>query len=110
MIRIIINCNTDTILTISDLLEVCEKVRSASPKWFDLGLALKLSYTDLTNIEGKCRGDNDMCLREALAHRLQSGGPLTWRGMCTALRNSTVARNDVAEAIEEYVESEWLLL
>ncbi len=77
-----------------------EKVRSASPDWFNLGLALKLSYTDLTNFRDTYR-DNDVCLRETLARRLQSGGPLTWGGMCTALRHSTVARNDVAEAIEE---------
>ena len=75
-------------------------MRSASPNWFNLGLALKLSYTDLTNFRETYRGDNDVCLREALARRLQSGDPLTWGGMCTALRNSTVARNDVAEAIE----------
>ena len=56
------------------------------------------------------RGDNDVCLREALAYRLQSGGPLTWGGICTALRHSTVERNDVATEIEEnIVQSEWLL-
>ena len=110
MIQIIINCNTDTVLSISDLLEVCEKVRSASPNWFDLGLALNLSYTDLANFRDTYRGDNNVCLCESLAHRLQSSGPLTWEGMCTALRHSTVKRNNVAEAIEEYVEGEWLLL
>ncbi|XP_064385938.1 uncharacterized protein LOC135334611 isoform X3 [Halichondria panicea] len=89
-----------TVLTISDILEVYDKVRSASPNWFNLGLALKLSYTDLTNFRETYRGENDVCLREALARRLQSGDPLTWGGMCTALRNSMVARNDVAEAIE----------
>ncbi len=73
---------------------------SASLNWFDLGLALKLSYTDLKNFREMYRGDNKACLRETLACRLQSGDPLTWGGMCTALRNSTVARNDVAEAIE----------
>ena len=78
-----------------------EKVRSASPNWFNLGLALKLSYIDLTNFRETYRGDNDVCLREALARRLQSGDPLTWGGMCTALRHSTVARNDLAVKIEE---------
>ncbi len=82
-----------------------EKVRSASPNWFDLGLALKLSYTDLTDFRETYRGDNKVCLREALAHRLQSGGPLTWGGMCTALRHSTVARNVVADEIEEHFKS-----
>ncbi len=93
----------------SGILEVYEKVKNASPNWFNLGLALELSYTDLTNIKIKeHRGDNDVCLREALACRLQSGGSLTWGGICTALRHTTVARNDVAEKIEEYVESGWL--
>ena len=80
---------------------------SASPNWFNLGLALELSYTDLANFRDMYRGDNDVCLREALARRLQSGGLLTWGGICTALRSSTVARNDVAVEIEEYVGSEW---
>ena len=93
-------CDADTVLTISDILEVYEKVRNASPNWFNLGLALELSYTDLTNFRGTYHGDNDVCLRETLARRLQSGGPLTWGGMCTALRHSTVQRNDVAVEIE----------
>ena len=97
--------NIDTVLTISDILEVYEKMRSASSNWFNLGLVLKLSYNDLTNFRETYRGDNDVCLREALARRLQSGDPLTWGGMCTALRNSIVARNDVAEAIEESYQS-----
>ncbi len=75
-------------------------MRSASPSWFNLGLVLELSYTDLTNFRDTYRGDNDVCLREALARRLQSDD-LTWGGMCTALRHSTVARNDLAVKIEE---------
>ncbi len=101
-------CDADTVLTISDILEVYEKVRSASPDWFNLGLALKLSYTDLTNFRDTYRGDNDVCLRETLARRLQSGGPLTWGGMCTALKHPTVKRNYVAVEIEEHFKSKWL--
>ncbi len=88
---------------------MCEKVRSASPNWFDLGLALKLSYTDLTNFREMYRGDNKVCLRETLACRLQSGDPLTWEGMCTALRHPTVTRKDVAEAIEGSYQSKLML-
>ncbi len=83
-------------------------MRSASPNWFNLGLALKLSYTDLTMFRDSYHGDSDVCLREALARRLQSGAPLTWGGMCTALRHSTVSRSDVAEEIEEHFHGEWL--
>ena len=102
------HCAPDSVLTVSDLLEVCERVKSASPNWFSLGLALKLSYTDLTNFRETYRDNNDVCLREVLAHRLQSGVPLTWGGICTALRHSTVSRNDVGEAIEEHFHGEWL--
>ena len=83
-----------------------EKLKSASPNWFDLGLALKLDYTDLANIEENYHGGNDGRLRQVLARRLQSGGPLTWGGICTALRHSLVARNDVALEIQS--QSEWL--
>ncbi len=80
-----------------------EKVRRASPNWFNLGLALKLSYTDLTNFRKMHHDDSDVCLREVLARRLQTGVPLTWGGICTALRHSTVKKHDVAEEIEEYM-------
>ncbi len=83
-----------------------EKVRSASPNWFNLGLVLKLSYTDLTNFHETYRRDSDVCLREVLARRLQTGFPLTWEGICTALRHYIVKRNDVAEEIEEYMYSQ----
>ncbi len=39
-------------------------------------------------------------LREMLAARLKTG-PLTYSDICQSLRAPTVARNDVAEAIEE---------
>ncbi len=108
LIHLDYNCAADTVLTLSDLLEVYEKVRSASPNWFNFGLALELSYTDLTYFRETYRGDNEVCLREVLVRRLQSGDPLTWGGVCTALRHSTVARSDVAEEIEEILQSTWL--
>ena len=85
-----------------------ERVKSASLNWFNLGLALELSYTDLIHFRDSHRGDSDVCLREVLARRLQTGVPLTWGGMCTALRHSTVSRSDVAEEIEEHFHGEWL--
>ncbi len=77
-----------------------ERVKSASLNWFNLGLALELSYTDLIHFRDSHRGDSDVSLREVLALRLQTGAPLTWRGICAALRRSTVKKNDVAEEIE----------
>ena len=84
-----------------------EKARSASPNWFNFGLALELDYTDLTNYRETYLGNNDVCLHEVLALQLQSG-TLTWGGICAALRHSTVKRNDVAVEIEVFIESKWL--
>ncbi len=83
-----------------------EKVTDASVKWFELGLALNLSHDELTKFRDQYRGDNDACLRETLAFRLNSRGPLTWRDICTALRSPTVKRNTLADEIEsQYIES-----
>ena len=83
-----------------------EKLQSASPNWYNLGLALKVCYADLANIEENCYGGNDVRLRQVLVCRLRSRIPLTWGGIRTALRHSTVARNDVA--LEIHSQSEWL--
>ncbi len=108
LIHLDYNCAADTVLAISDMREVYEKVSSVSPNWFNLGLALELSYTDLTYFRETYHGDDSVCLREALAHRLVSGSPLTWGGMCTALRDVTVARNVAADMIEKHFRGEWL--
>ena len=47
-------------------------------KWFDLGMALKVDFDTLSSIEGRYPEDSD-CLRKMLAHRIQSGDPLTLR-------------------------------
>ena len=69
-------------------------------KWFDLGMALKIDFDTLSSIEGRYTEDSD-CLRKMLAHRIQSGGPLTLRVLCGCLRSETVGRNDVAIEIEQ---------
>ncbi len=71
----------------------------AAGKWFNLGLALKVSYDTLDNIRDK-HGDDQNCLREMLAARLKTAS-VTYSELCQSLRASTVDQNDVAEAIEE---------
>ncbi len=73
------------VLTIFDL---CEKLESASPKWFDLGLALGLSHPDLTNIK-EHNGDNQKCLREMLAKLLVTQR-VTWSLLSDGLKTKTV--------------------
>ncbi|XP_064394910.1 uncharacterized protein LOC135342168 isoform X2 [Halichondria panicea] len=89
-------------LTIDDLQHVYEKLHtahaSASPHWFNLGLALGLTYPVLTNIDSKHRGDNVACLREMLAELL-STQDVTWSFLSGALKKPTVKLINLADII-----------
>ncbi|XP_064401342.1 uncharacterized protein LOC135347321 [Halichondria panicea] len=89
-----------SILTIDDLNSVYEKLIEAAENWLDLGLALGLGHSTLSNIKGEHRDKNQTCLREMLAVRLKTGPPLTYSDICRSLRARTVKRNDVAVTIE----------
>ncbi|XP_064395826.1 uncharacterized protein LOC135342890 isoform X16 [Halichondria panicea] len=89
-------------LTINDLQHVYEKLHtahsSASPHWFNLGLALGLSHFILTNIDIKHRGDNVSCLREMLAELL-STQDVTWSLLSGALKKPSVKLINLADSI-----------
>ncbi len=89
-----------TILTLDDLSPVYDKLIKAAVKWFNLGLKLEVSPDTLINIRDEYRDKNHICLREMLIARLNTA-TLTYSEICQSLRAPTVARNDVAEAIEE---------
>ena len=86
-------------LTINDLQHVYEKLHeSASPHWFDLGLALGLTYPVLTKINIKCCEDNVSSLREMLA-KLLSTQHVTWSLLSDALKRPTVDLINLADSI-----------
>ena len=84
-----------------DLSDVYTKFYGARHKWFEIGLALKIDFITLKSIEIKQLNDPSKCLREMLAHCIQSGGPLTWTGLCSCLRHPTVKRTDLASKIDQ---------
>ena len=91
------------VLTGNDILTICEKLRSASKNWFNLGLALGVNYYEMENIQDRYQ-DNDRRLMKVVARRLEVTDPehpMTWPYICECLRRPTVARNDVAEEIED---------
>ncbi len=86
-------------MTINDLQHVYVTLHeSASPHWFNLGLALGLTHPVLTNIDSKHRGDNVSCLREMLA-KLLSTQHVTWSLLSDALKASTVKLVNLADSI-----------
>ena len=96
---VLIICFVASILTLDDLNSVYKNLIKAAGNWFNLGLDLGLGFDILNNIKDEHR-DNQTCLRDMIAARLKTG-PLTYSEICQSLRASTVARNDVVEAIEE---------
>ena len=90
-----------SVLTGDDILTICEKLRSASKDWFNLGLALGLKLFELENIQDQ--STYNVCrLTMIVAKRLEiTDPPMTWPYICECLRKPTVERNDVAEEIED---------
>ncbi len=89
------------VLTGDDILIICDSLNNASNDWFNLGLALGMKFTGLKNIQDQY-SDNNRRLTEVVGKRLQvTDPPMTWPYICECLRRPTVARNDVAEEIED---------
>ena len=84
-----------------DLGRVYTKLYDARAKWFDVGLALDINFETLKSIEKEQLKNQSDCLREMLAHCIQSGCSLTWAKLCSCLRHPTVERVDLAEMIEQ---------
>ncbi len=85
-------------LTIYDLQHVYEKLKSVSPHWFNLGLALGLTHPVLTNMYSEHRGNNVLCLREMLA-QLLSTQDVTWSLLSDGLKKPTVELINLADSI-----------
>ena len=109
---IFIFIHKDEALSMDDLSDVYTKFYGTRDKWFEIGLALNIGFTTLKSIEREQLKNQSECLREMLAHRIQSGGPLTWADLCSCLRHPTVERNDLANEIDQgrlTLSIKWLL-
>ena len=87
-------------LSIDDLGDVYTKLYDARAKWFDIGLAFNVNHGTLEAIRSDHCESGD-CLRETLAYRIQSGGPLTWADLCSCLQHPTIGRSDLAAKIDQ---------
>ena len=102
---------TDDRITYDELGPLYELVFDANSEWHSFGLKLGIKAGTLDSIGLSCSYKPRPCLLEMLKHRLQSGGPLTWRELCDCLKSPTVCRHDIAEAIEaSLVTGAWLYI
>ena len=86
-------------LSINDLGSVRKELFDASPKWYDVGLELKVSVTELDNIGDQFRNNRDR-LREALKVWLKTATEPTWQDLVKVLKSPVVGESNLAIKIE----------
>ena len=88
-------------LTIDDTQEVYEMMYSAREKWRSIGGIFSIPESTLDNIDAENRNNEDK-LRKVIIEWLKGNGrnkTLTWSQVVMALRNKTVAREDLAQEV-----------
>ena len=96
---------------LNDVLELLKKCGFSETRWFELGLALGLSYSTLNTIKADHPQNTRQCVIECLSKWLKraddvdSKGGATWVSLSTGLRS--INENAVADKLDQ--ESEWSL-
>jgi len=81
-----------------------DSISTLTTKWFQLGLALGLSYNTLRVIEFDNPGDSRTCLQQMLIAWLKKkdmavGSQPSWRALVAALSSPLVRRVEIATMI-----------
>ncbi len=92
---------SQVVLSENNFKLVYKKLYPIRTEWFNLGLALGLSISTLTEINEDNR-KSEVCFRETL-HKLLQTSQLTWSKITDALRQSTIKQNNLATEIESAV-------
>ena len=101
------NLYSDTPLTLADLHKVHKQLYEARTEWFNIGQCLAVDNETLRSIRRDQQfGNDDDRLNEMLDCRLKSRDHLTWATLCDCLRDSIVARDDLANDIEKKLKGE----
>ena len=85
-------------LSLEDLRDVLNELNQVRDKWYNLGLQLKVSVTELQKIEAEYKTDTGTCLRQMLIKWLELGNA-SWESLCGALQSPLVLGGDAALAM-----------
>jgi len=86
-----------TQLSADDLGEVYEKIFEAHPKWYFIGLWLKLPVNTLDGIKAQCGSELVECFCEMLKRWLtRVDPPPTWKSLSDALSSQSVDKAQLA--------------
>ena len=89
-----------TQLTENDLGDIQEEAWDARAQWYNIGLRLRLSTTDLDVID-KDQGNTEAKFRCMLLKWLRSGKQCTWEALCEALSARSVDLTVLAAKIRQ---------
>ena len=96
---ILCTCFHPEILRMADFPAVQNAVWPARCKYYNLGIALKVSADDLDAIEKSNSYKVDECFREMLKKCLKCDDGLSQRALADALANESVGYGNLAEEI-----------
>ena len=80
---------------------ILDTISTIAAEWFNLGVALGLSYGTLREIESNHRGDARRCLTEMVMAWLQmkDNSRPSWQSLASALSSPSVGRIEIATMI-----------
>ena len=78
---------------------VLNSISTLTAQWFDLGVALGLSYDTLKTIESNYPKDVNRCRTEMITAWLRSTSQPSWQRLASALSLPLVNRSEIATMI-----------
>ena len=83
-------------------------IQEAHLKWFDIGLELDLTVTELDEIEESNHNYTELCLFEMLLLWMKKNGHCTWSPLVDALQSPTVGHEELAEHVKTFQVGEFI--
>ena len=81
------------------LVTIVDTIHTLTAQWFNLGLALRVSYSELKQIESNFQRDSLRCLTEMVEMWLKNSSHPSWRKLTSALRSPSVHGIGIANRI-----------
>ena len=87
-------------LDLDNFRDVQEAIWEARPKWYNIGVRLKLEVSDLDAIDAESGIDLEEKFNRMIKSWLKRIEPRTWMVLCEALKHPTVAMPNVADKVK----------
>lgn len=87
------------------LTKLCTELSSVAPKWYDVGIQLKISYKTLNAIRAINKRNTEICLmrvcEEWLLQEKKRNKVPTWSTIIEILKSKVISETELAELINQ---------